>query len=99
MAEPCSSWRQAMRRRDFITGIAGLGVAGPLAAQAQQDGRLRQIGVLTVYEEEDDPRLLLKLFRQELQKLGWTEGSNIRFDFRSHRGDVNRAGNSAAELV
>jgi putative ABC transport system substrate-binding protein len=90
-----------MRRRDFIAGIAGSAVAWPLAARAQQDGRVRRIGLLTGSDYENNPEVQdnLQLFRQELQKSGWTEGRNIRFDFRSHRGDANRAGNGAAELV
>jgi putative ABC transport system substrate-binding protein len=89
-----------MRRRDFIAGIAGSAVAWPLAAPAQQDGRVRRIGLLTAFS--DDNKALeqrLQSFRQELQKSGWTEGSNIRFDVRSHGGDANRGGNGAAELV
>jgi putative ABC transport system substrate-binding protein len=71
----------------------------PLAAHAQQDGRVRRIGLLMRAEDEDDDIRNLQLFRQGLQKSGWTEGSNIRFDVRSHHGDQNRAGNGAAELL
>ena len=62
---------------------------------------MRRIGLLLAGDHENDPEMqdYLQLFRQELQKSGWTEGSNIRFDVRSHRGDANRAGNVAAELV
>jgi putative tryptophan/tyrosine transport system substrate-binding protein len=86
-----------MKRREFIAGLGA--AAWPLAARAQQADRVRRIGLLMRAEDEDDEIRNLQLFRQELQKSGWIEGSNIRFDIRSHRGDQNRAGNGAAELV
>jgi len=86
-------------RREFITALCGAAAAWPLGARAQEDGRVRRIGLLMNAEENDSEIQYLQLFRQELQKSGWTEGSTIRFDVRSHRGDPNRAGNRAAELV
>ena len=88
-----------MIRREFITALCGAAAAWPLGARAQEDGRVRRIGLLMNAEENDSEIQYLQLFRQELQKSGWTEGSTIRFDVRSHRGDPNRAGNRAAELV
>ena len=80
-----------MRRREFIAGLGGAAAAWPLAARAQQDGLVRRIGVLSAWTE-DDPlaRDLLSILRQELQKVGWTEGRNLRIDVRFPRVDLER---------
>jgi putative ABC transport system substrate-binding protein len=67
-----------MKRREFITLLDGVAVAGPLAARAQQPDRVRRIGVLMPTGEGDAERQhLLKDFRDALRTLGWTEGRNI----------------------
>ena len=72
-----------MRRRDFITLLGGTAAAWPLAAQAQQPERMRRIGVLMGWPESDpEAPSLLASFVQELQKLGWVEGRNLRTDTR-----------------
>ena len=72
-----------MRRRDFITGMAGTAATWPLAARAQQAERVRRIGALMGYPEDDRKgQAFVAAFRDELQKLGWTEGRNIRIDTR-----------------
>ena len=72
-----------MRRREFITLIGGSAIALPLVASAQQAGRVRRIGVL-VNLKADDPesQARFKAFLQELQEKGWTDGHNIRIDYR-----------------
>jgi putative tryptophan/tyrosine transport system substrate-binding protein len=65
-----------MRRRDFITLLGGA-AALPLAARAQQPGRIQRIGVLSGY---DDPAM--KAFQQELERLGWSEGRNVHIEYR-----------------
>ena len=72
-----------MRRRQFITLLGGAAAAWPLAARAQQPTRMRRIGVL-VGLAEDDPEIRARLaaFRQGLEKRGWSEGRNVRIDFR-----------------
>jgi len=72
-----------MRRRDFIAGIAGSATAWPLAARAQRAERMRRIGVLGILAE-DDPQMKADLaaFRQGLERLGWSEGRNVRIDTR-----------------
>jgi putative tryptophan/tyrosine transport system substrate-binding protein len=71
-----------MRRRDIITLVGG-GAAWPLVARAQQSDRVRRIGVLMGFAE-DDPEMKARLagFRQGLEKRGWSEGRNVRIDYR-----------------
>ena len=69
-----------IRRRDFIMLLGGA-AAWPLAARAQQGDRVRRIGVLTTFDENDPlfkPRL--SAFTQALADLGWTDGRNARMD-------------------
>jgi putative ABC transport system substrate-binding protein len=91
-----------MRRRDLLTFLGGAAAASlwPLAGQAQQGGRVRRVGVLLFGAETDDPALeILKELREELKKLGWTEGGNLQLDVRFGGGDFNRTRANAAELV
>src|SRR6266478_5615666 len=63
-------------RRKFLATLGGA-AAWPLAARAQQSDRVRRIGVLMGYAESDsDAQSWYAAFREELQKLGWTEGRN-----------------------
>jgi putative ABC transport system substrate-binding protein len=67
-----------VKRREFITLLGGA-AAWPLAARAQQPARMRQIGVLMAHPEGDlEGQTHIAAFRDELQKLGWTEGHNTR---------------------
>jgi putative tryptophan/tyrosine transport system substrate-binding protein len=71
------------KRREFITLLGGAAVAWPLAGRAQQPDRVRRIGVLMGYAESDsDAQAWYATFREELQKLGWTEGRNAQIDTR-----------------
>ena len=65
-----------MRRREFIA-IASGAAAWPLAARAQQAGRIRHVGVLTGFDDPD-----LKAFQEQLGRLGWSEGQNLHIDYR-----------------
>ena len=71
-----------MRRREFITFLGGATVAWPWIARAQSD-QVRRIGVL-VGMAEDDPQTKARLggFRQGLERRGWSEGRNVRIDYR-----------------
>ena len=72
-----------MQRREFITLLGGTAAAWPLAARAQQPNRMRRIGVLVGWAENDpDIQVQLAVFRQGLERLGWTEGRNVRIDYR-----------------
>jgi putative ABC transport system substrate-binding protein len=89
-----------MRRREFITGIAGAATVWPLAARAQQPDRMRLIGVLMAYAESDlTAQSWLAAFRTALGKLGWTEGSNLRIELRWSSSDADRMRTLAKELV
>ena len=72
-----------LKRRQFIALLGGAAAAWPLAARAQQGERMRRIGVLMAFAENDrEYQTNLAAFREELQKLGWTEGRNIQIDYR-----------------
>jgi putative ABC transport system substrate-binding protein len=72
-----------MRRRDFISLLGGAAVAWPIAARAQQPERVRRIGVLMGYPENDlEGTAFFAVFREGLDRLGWVEDRNTRFDTR-----------------
>jgi len=80
-----------IRRREFIFTLGGA-VAWPLAARAQQPPpKVRRIGVLTNLVS-DDPESLTRIgaFLQGLEGLGWTDGRNVRIDYRWGAGDPTR---------
>jgi putative tryptophan/tyrosine transport system substrate-binding protein len=88
-----------MRRREFITLLSGA-AAWPLAARAQQAERVRRIGVLMGFAEDDpDAQANLTAFRQAMQKLGWTDGRNVRIEYRWGRANPERVRAYAIELV
>ena len=73
-----------MRRREFITLLSGAAATWPLAARAQQPERIRRIGILTTFTESDhEARSWTNALVQRLQELGWTNGQNLRIDYRS----------------
>lgn len=87
-----------MRRREFI-GLLGSSVAWPLAARAQQQ-KLSRIGVLTGIAANDaETKARVAAFSQELQRLGWVEGRDVRFDIRGSAGQTAAGRKNAAELV
>jgi len=78
-----------LRRRRLIT-LLGSAVAWPFAARAQQGERMRRIGVLMLYPENDpEGQLRATAFRQGLQKLGWIVGRNVQIDFQWGLGDAD----------
>ena len=89
-----------MKRRQFIALLGGAAAAWPLAARAQQPERVRRVGMLMGYAEEDhEVRARVSAFEQALQELGWTSGRNIQFTYRWERGDAERMRVYAAELM
>jgi putative ABC transport system substrate-binding protein len=88
-----------LRRREFIAGLGGA-AAWPLAAGAQQGDRVRRIGVLIQYDDNDPQgKLRLSAFTQVLADLGWNDSRNVRIDLRWGGGDINRIRALAQELV
>jgi putative ABC transport system substrate-binding protein len=88
-----------MNRRKFITLLGGA-AAWPLAARAQQGDRVRRIGMLIPYDENDPlAKTDVSAFIQALAGLGWTDGRNVRLDLRGGGADINRIQALAQELV
>ena len=74
---------EGMRRRDLLRVLGTVAIALPTVTRAQQADRLRRVGVVMAYTEKDpNGQVQVAGFRQQLQKLGWTEGKNIQIDFR-----------------
>jgi putative tryptophan/tyrosine transport system substrate-binding protein len=89
-----------IRRRELIAALGGAAVAWPLAARAQHGDRVRHIGVLTGFSENDrEAQRRVTAFLGRLRELGWTDGRNVRIDYRWGAGDASRIRAYAAELV
>jgi putative ABC transport system substrate-binding protein len=89
-----------MRRRELIKVIAGAVAARPLAALAQQAGPASLIGVLMEHAEDSPAaQAWLAAFRDELAKLGWKDGSNLRVELRWSGGNAEKLRAFARELV
>jgi putative tryptophan/tyrosine transport system substrate-binding protein len=88
-----------MRRRDFIVALGGT-VGWPLAVRAQGADRMRRLGVLMALAENDaEGKKYIASFVQGLHDLDWTEGANIRIEYRWAGTDVDRIRGAAAELL
>jgi putative ABC transport system substrate-binding protein len=90
-----------MRRREFVILLGGSAAAAwPLAAHAQQSNRLRVVGVLLAMAPDDpEAQLRVKAFEAGLRELGWTEGRNLRLEYRWAAGDAALLRKQATELV
>src|SRR5947207_5103436 len=88
-----------MRRRELI-GLIGGAAAWPLAARAQQPNRIRRIGVLmAVVENDKEAQSRIAAFQHALEKLGWSDGRNVRIEYRWAAGNADDIRKYAAELV
>jgi putative ABC transport system substrate-binding protein len=87
-----------MKRRQFITLLGGAVVVWPLAARAQQVGKVARIGYLGTSSPSLE-RQLVDAFRQRLRELGHVEGENIAIEYRWAEGRDDRLPSLAAELV
>jgi hypothetical protein len=92
-----------MNRRAFISALGGAAaccVSGPPAANAQPGDRMRRVGMLMPYEQDDpEARARSAAIQGVLKELGWSEGRNIDYHFRWAGDDPARLRASAAELV
>ncbi len=84
-----------MRRREFITLVGGAAAMWPLAARAQQAGKLPVVGLLN----SASPSLLVAAFLQGLREAGYVENQNVLIEYRYARGAYERLPALAAELV
>jgi putative ABC transport system substrate-binding protein len=90
-----------MRRRDFITLLAGAAAtAWPIAARAQQGERMRRVGVLMATAETDpESPSRVEAFQQGLATAGWVRDQNVQIDYRWAAGDAAQIHALARELV
>ena len=89
-----------IRRREFMTLLGGAAAAWPVVGRAQRGERERHIAVLmTNVEDDPEGQARAAALRQGLQALGWTEGMNLRIDWRWSGGDIGRTRNYAAEVA
>src|SRR5262245_7778848 len=87
-----------IRRRTFIRLFGGA-AAWPLPARAQQSDNMRRIGVMIALPEGDtELKKWITAFLRGLEKLGWSEGRNVRVDFRFASAGI-RAPELARELI
>src|SRR5207302_7876414 len=72
----------------------------PVAARAEKNDRVRRVGVIMGFAQNDEVwQAYLATFRQGLQELGWTNGRNIRFDYRFTGESAERMRSVAEEMV
>jgi putative tryptophan/tyrosine transport system substrate-binding protein len=89
-----------MRRREVIKFVGLTAASWPLAALAQQKDEIRRIGVIVNVAADDTEALAsIAAFKETMQQLGWSEGRNLRIDFRGAAGDPERMQAFAKELV
>ena len=85
-----------MRRRKFIKLIGGAAATWPLAAVAQQDQRMKLIGV---FPSAGLDQSRVEVFLQAIQQLGWSDSRNVRLDIRWGAGDPETNRKRAEEMV
>jgi putative tryptophan/tyrosine transport system substrate-binding protein len=85
-----------MRRREFITLLGSVATGWPLVARGQPR-KVPTIGVLVVVAPGSEQ--FWRLFRDDMAELGYVEGQNIRYEYRSDQGQVGRLPEMAAQLV
>src|SRR5712671_4459040 len=86
-----------MKRREFITGLGGAAASWPLVARAQSGVKPHRVGFLALVPGEDTT--LMKAFLERLHELGYSEGTNLIFEYRSAEGRPERLVPLAMELV
>jgi putative ABC transport system substrate-binding protein len=86
-------------RRAFVTLLGGAAI-WPFAALAEKSDGVRRVGVIMGFAESDEVwQTYLATFRRALQDLGWTDGRNIRFDYRFTGDSEERMRSLAEEIV
>jgi putative ABC transport system substrate-binding protein len=88
-----------VKRREFITLVGGA-AAWPVMAQGQQADRVRRVGVLmTLAADDPESQRRLTVFAQHLQQIGWTDGRNVRIEYRWSAGAPDRMRRNIEELI
>ena len=88
-----------LKRREFITLVGGA-AAWPVTARAQQGDRIRRVEIVMPYPKGDtEYEIRVQALRQELARLGWTEGGNVQFDERWTTDNMDLVRANAASLV
>jgi putative ABC transport system substrate-binding protein len=89
-----------MRRREFITLVAGSAATWPLAALAQQGERVRRVSVLLGLAENDPEAISrVKAFRLGMRDLGWIEGRNVQIEYRFAGTNLESINKHVTELI
>jgi putative ABC transport system substrate-binding protein len=88
-----------MRRREFITLLGGAVVAWPLVSRAGNPDRVARIGVLMPNAENEPGLPDIAAFEQRLAERGWTDGRNIRIDYRWGVDSTEKTKAAIAELL
>ena len=88
---------EQLKRREFITLLGGAAATWPIAARGQEG--MRRVGMISGIADEAGTRARLAAFLPALQRLGWTEGRNVRFEYRWGNGDTETLRKDAAELA
>jgi putative tryptophan/tyrosine transport system substrate-binding protein len=89
-----------INRRKLLTLLGGIAIAWPLEARAQPRERLRRIGVVMAYAENDpNGQTQVAALREQLQKLGWAEGANIQIEIRYAKDDPGRIREMARDIL
>ena len=88
-----------MRRRELIMSLGGAIILSTSPGGAQQVGPVRRVGILTAQDENNSAKANFAAFQQSLDQLGWSEGRNLRIDYRWAAGDPDRTRKFAAELA
>jgi putative ABC transport system substrate-binding protein len=92
--------RTLVQRRKFIRALAAAACGWPLNALGQTSDKSRRIGVLMAYAATDaEATTRVTAFVRELQRLGWTDGQNLRVEYRWAGGDTQQIAIHSAELV
>jgi putative ABC transport system substrate-binding protein len=89
-----------MKRRQFIKAFGGAAAMLPVLARAQQPGGVRRIGVLSGFSVNDsEGQARVAAFTQALAQLGWTDGRNVKIEYRWGAGGADNIRKYATELV
>jgi putative ABC transport system substrate-binding protein len=88
-----------MRRRAFLTLLGGTAAGWPLAAHAQQEGRIARVGVIGPSLDRPGMRAAFPYFLADLRKLGFVEGRNLQIEFRSDDRGASQTVAAVNELI